>query len=209
MKLIGIPADILLEKHLPAASGIGGGSSDAAAALRAFSDCFGVAVPDAATAATLGADVPACLRARPCRMTGIGDELADVPDLPPLHFVLVNPGVSVSTPHVFTALSAKRNRPMPADLPEWKETGDFAQWLARQTNDLELPARGLVPAIGVVLARLAQTGGCLLARMSGSGATCFGLYATRTEAEVAARAIAESHTGWWVAACSEWSLARN
>ncbi|MDJ0826361.1 MAG: 4-(cytidine 5'-diphospho)-2-C-methyl-D-erythritol kinase [Rhodobacter sp.] len=198
------PAAITLDKHLPAAAGLGGGSSDAAATLRALAACFGRDLLDPAATAALGADVPVCLRARPCRMTGIGERLADVPDLPPLHFTLVNPGVAVSTAEVFTKLASAQNRPMPTDLPNWPTTEDLAAWLPHQTNDLEHPARQIAPAIGVALARLDRTEGCLLARMSGSGATCFGLYATRTEAEAAATVLSTLHPDWWIAAASDW-----
>jgi 4-diphosphocytidyl-2-C-methyl-D-erythritol kinase len=139
-------------------------------------------------------------------MGGIGDTLSAVPDLPPVHLVLVNPGTGLATPAVFKALTDKSGAPMPDDLPDWKSTGDLAAWLQTQRNDLELPARLLAPAIGVALARLQQTDGCLLARMSGSGATCFGLYASRTEAEDAASALREVQGGWWVTAASSWRI---
>ena len=193
-----------LDKHLPPASGIGGGSSDAAATLRALSKAFDRPLPAPDQVTRLGADVPVCLHARPTRMRGIGDRLDDVDGLPPLHMVLVNPKVEVPTPQVFKALSSKTNRSMPGDLPEWKDTFGFAEWLKTQRNDLEMPARSIAPAIGVVLSRIAATEGCLLARMSGSGATCFGLYASRTEADWAARYIREVFPDWWVAAASEY-----
>ena len=139
-------------------------------------------------------------------MRGIGDVLEPVRGLPPLHFVLVNPGVPIPTPEVFARLSEKPNRPMPDVLPAWPDTGAFATWLATQRSDLELPARALAPVIGVVLMRLGQTGGCLLARMSGSGATCFGIFASRVEADLAAGDIAERHPDWWVTAASDWAL---
>jgi 4-diphosphocytidyl-2-C-methyl-D-erythritol kinase len=195
-----------LEKHLPPASGIGGGSSDAAATLRALSKAFDRPLPAADQVTRLGADVPVCLRARPTRMRGIGDQLDEIEGLPPIHMVLVNPKVEVPTPEVFAALSSKTNRPMPEDLPDWDDAVTLAAWLKTQRNDLEMPARSIAPAIGVVLSRIAATEGCLLARMSGSGATCFGLYASRTEAEWAARDICEVFPDWWVAAASEWRL---
>ncbi len=196
------PAKLTLEKHLPSASGIGGGSSDAAATLRALCELTGQDLPDPARTAALGADVPVCLVAEPRRMSGIGEALEALPDLPPLHFVLANPGVAVSTSAAFNALKSKTNRPMPAELPDWLDTPAFARWLAAQRNDLELPARSLAPAIGVTLTRLAQTDGALLARMSGSGATCFALYATRPEADAAAAALREVHPDWWITAAS-------
>jgi 4-diphosphocytidyl-2-C-methyl-D-erythritol kinase len=204
---LGAPAAaVQLEKHLPAASGIGGGSSDAAATIRALVRTFSLETPAPATTAALGADVPVCLVARPCRMSGIGESVSDVSGLPPFHMVLVNPGVEVSTPAVFRGLSVKDNPPMPRDLPDWRDLGAFVAWLRTHGNDLELPARLIAPAIGVVLARLQQTDGCLLARMSGSGATCFGLYPSRTEAEEAAAALRKVHGDWWIAAASPWQL---
>lgn len=194
-------ADIVLEKHLPPASGIGGGSSDAAAALRAFAACFGSAMPAPDDVRSLGADVPVCLAARPSRITGTGEVVEPVKGMPPLHFVLVNPGVKVATPDVFNALSIKENGSMAAPAG-WRDTADLAAWLRMQRNDLERPARAIAPAIGVVQARLAQTGSCLLARMSGSGATCFGLYASRPRADAAAAAIAAQHPEWWCVAAS-------
>jgi 4-diphosphocytidyl-2-C-methyl-D-erythritol kinase len=196
-------AAITLHKELPVASGIGGGSSDAAACLRALSALWGVPLPPDGQTMMLGADLPVCLAARGVRMAGVGETLAPV-DVPPLHLVLVNPGVALSTPQVFAALAAKTNRPMPDVLPQWRDTRDLANWLGAQRNDLELPARALAPAIGVVLNRISATPDCLLARMSGSGATCFGLYDNRAAADLAAQAISERHPDWWVRAASEW-----
>jgi len=204
--LMGARADIYLEKQLPPASGIGGGSSDAAATLRALSQAVDQPLPPPQGFAILGADVPVCVLARPTRMRGIGGQLDALPDLPPLYMVLVNPGVAVSTPKVFAALSCKENAPMPADLPEFSDAAEFARWLVTQRNDLELPARAITPAIGVVLSRISQTAGCLLSRMSGSGATCFGLYASKVEADFARDAIAELHPDWWVKSASTWQL---
>lgn len=199
-------AEIRLEKNLPASSGIGGGSSDAAATIRGLAGLFDRPLPDAATTAALGADVPVCLRARPARMSGIGDILNDIPDLPPLHLVLMNPGIAISTPRVFQALSCKDNAPMPDRLPDWATARALTDWLATQRNDLEGPARVQCPAIGVALSRLAATEGCLIARMSGSGATCFGLYPTRTEAENAAGSLSRLHPDWWIKPASTWQI---
>ena len=198
--LPGPPVAITLEKHLPAAAGIGGGSADAAATLRALARLRGTAPPAPEEALRLGADVPACLVARPCRMSGIGEEIAEVPPLPPVWFVLANPGAPVATPEAFGALGRKDNASMPPELPHWPDAAAFARWLATQRNDLEDPARVLAPAVGVVLSRLAATEGCLLARMSGSGATCFGLYASAPEAEAAAASLRGMHAGWWITA---------
>ncbi len=191
----GPPARITLDKRLPVAAGLGGGSADAAATLRALHRMDGRAVPDGIAA--LGADVPVCLEPRPRRMRGIGEVLSDVPPPPPLHLCLVNPGRPLATPAVFAALAARQNAPMP-DLPAARDAAELAAWLSRQRNDLEAPARTVEPAVGVALALIADTEGCLLARMSGSGATCFGLYATQAEARAAARALAARRPGWWV-----------
>lgn len=198
--LPGPPVAITLEKRLPAAAGIGGGSADAAATLRALARLRGTALPPPEEALRLGADVPVCLAARPSRMSGVGEAIAEIPAPPPVWLVLANPGVPVSTPAAFRALGRKDNAPMPAELPDWPDAAAFARWLATQRNDLEDPARILAPAIGVVLARLAATEGCLLARMSGSGATCFGLYASAPEAEAAAASLRGMHADWWITA---------
>ena len=192
-------AAITLDKRLPMAAGIGGGSSDAAAAIRALCELWGQALPTAERLAALGADVPVCLGARSARMAGIGERLAPVPALPPLSLVLVNPGVAVSTPEVFARLERRDGPPLPA-LPCWRDAEDLAGWLEGTRNDLEEPACALVPAISEALGALRAMPGCLLARMSGSGATCFGLFA---EAGAAARARdrLRSEREWWVEDC--------
>jgi len=192
-------ARLTLDKHLPAAAGIGGGSSDAAAALRVLARLWGLPLPVAEATAVLGADVPVCLEARPRRMSGIGDQLSDVPPLPPAWLVLVNPGVPVSTPAVFRALARKDGAPMP-DVPACADAATFAAFLLGLRNDLELPARALQPQVSEVLAALGAQTGCLLARMSGSGATCFGLFAAEAPARGAAAALAAAAAGWWVQA---------
>lgn len=184
---------ITLDKHLPAAAGIGGGSSDAAAILRRL----GHAPTD--DGLSLGADVPVCLRARATRMTGIGEALEDVPGLPPLPAVLVNPRVAVPTGPVFQGLASKINPPMDA-LPDRPDLSALIGWAAAQRNDLEPPALSLQPVIGDVLDAL-RSAGAMLARMSGSGATCFGLFADGRQADIAADTIAAAHPGWWVRAC--------
>lgn len=193
---------ITLDKHLPAASGIGGGSSDAAATLLALAQATGQALPEAAAILGLGADVPVCLQGRPTRMSGIGESLSAVPPLPPVHMVLVNPGIAVATPDVFRRLDSPDNAPMPAQLPDWLDAADLARWLATQRNDLEAPACDLAPEIARTLAAIAATDDTLIARMSGSGATCFGLYATRAQADAAAAALGDANPEWWVAAAS-------
>lgn len=187
---------IELEKCLPAASGIGGGSSDAAAALRGLAWLRGQGVA-AEGFERLGADVPMCLDPRPARTRGIGEELTPV-TLPDLPAVLVNPRVEVSTPAVFKALLVKENPPLP-EIPGFVDTLACLRWLAAQRNDLEVPAMMLAPEIAQVLAVLSASPGCHFARMSGSGATCFGLYETAEDANSAAAQIAAAHPGWWVA----------
>jgi 4-diphosphocytidyl-2-C-methyl-D-erythritol kinase len=188
---------LVLEKNLPIASGIGGGSADAAAALRLLSRFWGVNVADAGQrAGGLGADVPVCLAGMPARMSGIGEVLVPAPKLPNVGIVLINPGVAVSTPAVFRARAGAFSDP--AQFPDggWSDAGSLVATLRANRNDLEQPARSLAPAIGDVLDMLAATPGCLLARMSGSGATCFGLFDDPETARVAAGTIV--HDGWWV-----------
>lgn len=192
-------ARITLEKHLPAAAGIGGGSSDAAAAMRALARLTGRGAP-VDGGLSLGADLPVCLTARPARMAGIGDVVTPLDGLPALWAVLVNPRSAVPTGAVFAALERSDNAPMPADLPRFADAASLAGWLAGQRNDLEPPARAILPAIGSVLSAIGATRGCLLVRMSGSGATCFGLYAHASEAEAAAASLAAAHRDWWIAA---------
>jgi 4-diphosphocytidyl-2-C-methyl-D-erythritol kinase len=191
------PVAITLSKHLPAAAGIGGGSSDAAATLLALSDLTGERrLPEGV--AGLGADVRVCLMRQAARMSGIGEVVEPVPNLPPLHAVLANPGVEVATPAVFKALAQKQNKPMAAKLPRWQGTRGLIDWLAAQRNDLEAPATDTAPVIYEVLQALGGLSGARLARMSGSGATCFALFESRDAAEVAAAALASDHPDWWV-----------
>ena len=194
--LSGITAEIRLEKHLPAAAGIGGGSSDAAATLRALARMSGQPVPGDVLA--LGADVPVCMLARAARMRGIGEEVSAVADLPLLHAVLINPRVPVPTPAVFRRLTCWDNPPMSEVLPEWAGAGDLVRWLAEQRNDLQDPAIAEQPVIAQVIERLGVTPGCQLARMSGSGATCFGLYDDAETASSAASRLAAEFPGWWI-----------
>jgi 4-diphosphocytidyl-2-C-methyl-D-erythritol kinase len=131
-------------------------------------------------------------------MSGVGERLLPV-SLPPAWLVLVNPGVAVSTAEVFGALERRDNPAMPLPLPPLPDATALAAFLAGTRNDLEPPAVLLAPVIGTATAALAAQPGCLFARMSGSGATCFGLFAARAEAEAAASALRDSHPGWWVA----------
>jgi len=188
-------AALTLEKNLPVASGIGGGSADAAAALHVLSALWGITGADLpALALQLGADVPVCLASKPARMQGIGEILAPAPKLPEFGMVLVNPGVAVPTPAVFKARQGGFS-PAPK-LPEaWADADAMVADLRACTNDLQDAAIGIAPVIGEVLQVLADLPGAKLARMSGSGATCFAMFATPAAAEAAAAQITQP--GWW------------
>ena len=197
-----------LEKNLPVAAGIGGGSADAAAALRAIRHAnpeLDQAVDWRAIAAGLGADVPVCLGSRAAFMWGIGHDTADIGPLPETHAVLVNPRVTLSTAHVFAALGAE---PVPAHQPAVIVPNPFASFeamialLHRHPNGLQPTATTLCPTIDDVIAALQATRGCRLARLSGSGATCFGLYSTTSEAGAARAQIAAEQPGWWAVAAA-------
>jgi 4-diphosphocytidyl-2-C-methyl-D-erythritol kinase len=187
---------LVLEKNLPVASGIGGGSADAAAALRLLARFWRIDADKGALAGGLGADVPVCLAGRPALMSGIGEILAPAPPLPPAGIVLVNPGVAVSTPAVFRARDGGFSRVAAWPRDGWRDAESLAASLLGTVNDLEAPALRLAPEIGRVLEALRADSRCLLARMSGSGATCFGLYADAAAARLAAEAI--ERPGWWV-----------
>lgn len=195
------PVAIALEKNLPVASGIGGGSSDAAATLRLLARIWGLDI-DAAELAdialSLGADVPMCLAAQPLMARGIGENVEPLPAVPSLGLVLVNPGVPVSTPQVFSALRRRDNEPLPA-LPARIDFHSLRNWLEATRNDLEAPAREIQPAVADAL-RALKRADAGFARMSGSGATCFGLYETGNVAKRAAAAIRARHPDWFVAA---------
>jgi len=198
-RAFGATASFTLEKNLPPASGIGGGSADAAAALRALQRITGTDGPDATAVLTLGADLPVCLSSRPARMRGIGDWLSPSPPLPAAHLVLVNPRIELSTPAVFRALAQRENPALPKRLPEWPDCASLGAWLAKQRNDLEAPAIATAPLIGTVLDRLQTLENALLARMSGSGATCFALFGSAHAAEAAALTLSAERPEWWVA----------
>ena len=185
---------IHLEKHLPVASGIGGGSADAAATLRGLLRFWQVEdhVDDIAKLAlSLGADVPMCFRGEPVMARGIGEELSPLPDLPSLPLVLGNPLCGVSTPTIFSRLASKQNSPI-GDIT----SGDWVDRLSCLRNDLEVPAQELVPEIRDITAMIAGQG-ALLTRMSGSGATCFGIFASREEADQAAQQLSLQRPDWY------------
>ncbi|MCX8996326.1 4-(cytidine 5'-diphospho)-2-C-methyl-D-erythritol kinase [Rhizobiaceae bacterium BDR2-2] len=195
------PVALHLEKNLPVAAGIGGGSADAAATLRALMRLWNVesdAEALGALALRLGADVPMCLAGRPAVARGIGEKLTPAPSLPSLHLLLVNPLKPVSTPDIFRRLDRRDNPPMDA-LPGSFSLPDWSEFLAGQRNDLEAPARQCVPEIGIIQTLLRLTG-AQLCRMSGSGATCFGLYESREAARAAERNLRTAQPGWFVEA---------
>lgn len=202
-----------LDKHLPVAAGIGGGSADAAAALRLLASLNGLAFDDERlieAARLTGADVPVCLPSTACVMTGVGENLSPLA-LPRLPAVLVNPRVPVATKDVFAALGLRAGQLTvgPADVlsaPVWPGVGatpdDWVKALAAGRNDLEPPALKVEPIVGDVLAALRAAAGVKLARMSGSGATCIALFGSDADAKAAAQAISAAHPGWWVHAGS-------
>lgn len=195
------PLAIRLTKRLPVASGIGGGSADAAAMLRGLCRLHGWATEDpviVAVARSLGADVPMCLASLPARITGIGERIAPRAGRLTFGLLLVNPRVGVSTPAAFKALERRDNLPLPP-LPTLNTVTDLTAFLVGETrNDLERPAKAMAPVIVDALADIASLPGVRLARMSGSGATCFGLFDDRPAAETAAAIIADKRPNWWI-----------
>ena len=196
-----------LEKLLPVAAGLGGGSSDAGAALRLLRTALGVQVDDMeleAIDASLGADGAACLWGRPVLAQGRGEQLSPAPVLPPIEAVLVNPRVEVSTPAVYRAFDALGDfgDVTPPPMPDaFESVEEMAAWLGFMRNDLQAPAIGLAPAIGDVLALLADERETLLARVSGSGATCFAICASDIEADALSERVAGLRPDWWTVRC--------
>ena len=184
------------------AAGIGGGSADAAATLRALVMFWDIEASDSqlfAIASELGADVPVCLFGKPAQISGIGEVIAPAHSLPPCGLLLVNPGAALATPDVFGARQGAFSAP--CRLGGYKPAArGFADALRACGNDLEEPACSLVPQIRDVLARIQEAPGCLLSRMSGSGATCFGLFENALDAEAAARHLDAAEPGWWISA---------
>ena len=198
-------AEIELIKALPVASGIGGGSADAAAALRGLNRLWHVEPPADgmnSLALGLGADVPVCLQGCSCRMSGIGERIAAIGQMPEFAAILVNPAVPVATAQVFSRIGlkpgGKGNGALDA-VPASSDAGDWLTWLKDQRNDMQAAAIELAPVIGECLAAIAGSEGCQLARMSGSGATCFGLFATPAQAKAAAAELSAAQPQWWVA----------
>lgn len=196
-----------LEKNLPIASGLGGGTSDAGAALRLIRNVFAPQIDDArleAVAARLGADGPACLWARPVVAEGRGERLSPAPAMPLLDAVLINPGVAISTPAVYRAFDAMgqfRDVTPPLMPDTFEDVQEVAAWLATQSNDLQAPAVALAPEVGDVLATLEGEPEVLLARVSGSGGTCFALCPDDISAETLAERIEAMAPRWWVKRC--------
>ena len=201
------PLGLSLEKRLPVASGLGGGSSDAGAALRLLREALGLSVDNArleALAAALGSDGAACLWGAPAIAEGRGERLSAAPGLPPLDAVLVNPRTPVSTADVYRRFDADGrfgDVAAPAAPDAFEDAADLAAWLAVQRNDLETAAIAVAPAVGAVLETLAGEPETLLARVSGSGGTCFALCASDIEAESLAERVEAMAPGWWVQRC--------
>lgn len=191
-------ASITLEKHLPNAAGIGGGSADAASILTLLADMWGVPGLDATDALALGADLPVCMSGpRPMFMRGIGDDVMPVPRLPEMAMVLVNPRVKVPTSSIFQGL-ANRANPAMTNLTEGLDFKSFVAWLKAQRNDLLPPARVLAPDIDAALGKLAAQPAVQHVGMSGSGATCWALVKNMADARHVARAVQVSEMSWWV-----------
>ncbi len=193
------PVHLHLEKNLPVASGVGGGSADAAAALRLLVDHWNIDISDAALAKLglgLGADVPMCLASRPLVARGVGETLEVLQPFPALPLVLVNPNIPLSTPDVFSSLQRRDNSPLPA-LGVFSDARSTATWLSDARNDLERAASALVPQIADVLGGLKEAG-ALAARMSGSGATCFGIFSSPQMAARASAGLGAEHPDWFV-----------
>jgi len=196
-----------LEKNLPVAAGLGGGSSDAAAALRLIAQANGLPHDDAQlyeAARVTGADVPVCVDPRPRIMRGVGEKLSAPLSLPPLPAVLVNPGVAVATKLVFAGLKLSDKPAAALDVAAMAKLAsrdELLRILQTQPNDLEAPAIAIAPVIADVLSALRPLAGCEFARMSGSGATCFGLFASAADADAAAKNLRAKFPQWWAQAC--------
>lgn len=195
---------VTLDKQLPVAAGLGGGSSDAATALRLAVAVLGLDMDEdrlEAIATVAGADAPMCVRARPAWSEGRGDILTPTPSLPQLYAVLANPGAPSSTGAVYRAYDAgpAASVERPAEPADWL-AGTVIDWLAEQRNDLQAPAVAQTPAIGLALSEMAAAPGVRLTRMSGSGATVFGLFDSADAARLAAERLKSDHGDWWVEA---------
>ena len=193
-------ARIILYKHLPIASGIGGGSSDAAAVLRGLIRLWAIdaeRLPLTEIAMSLGADVPACLVAKTCWMAGKGEHIRILPPIPSTGIVLVNPLIAVSTAQVFAALSNRRGVGMTPPR-SFSDVHALVRFMSATTNDLEVSAVSIAPVIGDTLREMSELPEALIARMSGSGATCFALFADHVQARAGASLLRTRHQGWWI-----------
>jgi 4-diphosphocytidyl-2-C-methyl-D-erythritol kinase len=198
-------AKLTLAKNLPVASGIGGGSADAAAALRLLSDLWNLDLDEAALceiAAGLGSDIPVCVVSQPRWMEGRGEILSPIVSLPHLPMLLVNPGVAVPTKDVFAALQSRSGTERKLPPGRFRDMADMLRFLDGSKNDLEEPAKQLQPVIGEVLKALAALPGALFTRMSGSGATCFALFPDDESCRRGAAILSEARAGWWIAPAS-------
>jgi 4-diphosphocytidyl-2-C-methyl-D-erythritol kinase len=196
---------IALNKCIPVASGVGGGSADAAAALRGLAQLWNVRLPAVRMldiAAAIGSDVPVCLGSEVAWMEGRGERVRPLPKLPPTAMVLVNPNVQVSTADVFRRLDKRRGTGSSAPAASFADTASLARYLETTSNDLEAPAIQIAPVIGEVLEELKRLPGVLFARMSGSGATCFALMENSKSADAGAGRVLERHPNWWAIATS-------
>jgi 4-diphosphocytidyl-2-C-methyl-D-erythritol kinase len=210
-RVVGLKAGrFVLEKNIPVAAGLGGGSADAAAALRLLARANGLASDDArlaAAAPAVGADVPVCLESQARIMRGVGEELSDPLDLPHLPALLVNPGVTLATRDVFAGFAADQaGKTSLSDMP--RERAALLEWLGQHGNDLTPNAIACVPVIADVLSALSALPGARLVRMSGSGSTCFALFASAEEAAAAALRLKTERKGWWVHPTTLGSLER-
>lgn len=195
-RLMGVTAKLRLTKNLPIASGIGGGSADAAASLRLLSKLTGTAIPPILELVSLGADVPVCVSQKPTRMEGVGDVLSPLPALPAFWILLVNAGQAVNTAEVFANLQSRENPGLNIP-PAFSSFQDLVIFLSNQRNDMQQAAVSTCPEIGEVLSAITGTQECAFVRMSGSGGTCFGLYGTQAAADAAAMHIRSTHPNWW------------
>lgn len=196
-------AALHLTKNLPPASGIGGGSADAAATLHLLNRLWRLHLSPVALAqigVKLGADLPVCLSGQTALMRGLGEIVEPLASLPTIPIVLVNPGVPVSTPEIFRRLTIRTGHTPPDLPPRFANVQALATFLRTTHNDLAAPARVLAPEIAQVLTALNDTPACLLSRMSGSGATCFALYESQGDATNAATLLKTTHPNWWIRA---------
>ncbi|MGJ8527057.1 4-(cytidine 5'-diphospho)-2-C-methyl-D-erythritol kinase [Maritalea sp.] len=194
--------DITLNKMLPVAAGIGGGSADAAAALRIAAKMAGANIATdqlADLALELGADVPMCLFSRSCLVRGVGEKVQILEPFPKLQLVLANPGIGVPTAKIFRALKSKNNAPLPNLPSEMSHSAALGLWLQDTRNDLEIPATSVEPKIGQLTREMAKLSGCIISRMSGSGATVFGVFGAERQALMAAQQLRAQFPHYWIA----------